>query len=769
MASSPDAKLVTVPNTVLVTLPSENTKSLLKDATDIVLERLSEAKTIKNGLSQLDPALAKQFKYKQDTLEKLTFRMLCSSNAAAVHGPEAQVPSFLAISYCWHSEWWDSAPAAQSMTTLGLSQPVISKILELKQSDDEGVWVDCVCIDQKNEKEKQVAIGSMDVIYRAARRLIIALEDVQLDEKEAKAGLKYADMYQKMSRIFTEREPSIDERFRLIEELFILRIEDLEDSHRFLVKILNARWFFRAWCAHEIKVNPHTKINNPLFLCFSHNGVVLSFEFRFIYFFANHIKQKYPEHGPRVIEIFKIWDSPSQSNTVNTFIQGFRRISNLLRQTQDSYLPKFLLRMSQFDCQVKTDLIAISLNASKIPLTFNGTLDPAKTESCFFIFVLLALALGDLNPLLVQGRTLAIPSSNEYSESTSAVSWVDLPHSAWSGERLLGLDISSIHAVTLEYIELDIYLLTKQPKPASETSLLKARSLIEKFSLTTHSQEVGCNEWDAEALKAIQANRREPLFLESFLASAVDNGLPWILHFPRVLETESSVGSWSKGIFFASALAASLKPAAEELLSHFNVSAETDPSKNFDDEFLKPAMRFFTYITDARLNFTNLPRSISTRASSTSDSDADFGFTTRISDRSYIAIPVTLSHLPFFENRAWVVEPGEIPFRPDLFTPTLTPRDGEELKLEDILPVMSADTSDRREIPNKQGTWCLRSKHLLVGCGEIVPDGEAVMLLQKQRIYGAVDYDWAAIAEQVRVTVNIAEQQRLIKERLGIE
>jgi hypothetical protein len=44
---------------------------------------------------------------------------------------------------------------------------MVDKILKLRESDDEGIWVDQLCIDQENKDEKSIAIGVMDVIYKS--------------------------------------------------------------------------------------------------------------------------------------------------------------------------------------------------------------------------------------------------------------------------------------------------------------------------------------------------------------------------------------------------------------------------------------------------------------------------------------------------------------------------------------------------------------------------------------------------------------------------
>ncbi len=47
-------------------------------------------------------------------------------------------------------------------------------------SEEEGLWIDQLCIDQRNKEEKGVAIAAMDVIYRGARVVVVALADVEI-------------------------------------------------------------------------------------------------------------------------------------------------------------------------------------------------------------------------------------------------------------------------------------------------------------------------------------------------------------------------------------------------------------------------------------------------------------------------------------------------------------------------------------------------------------------------------------------------------------
>jgi len=121
-------------------------------------------------------------------------------------------------------------------------------------------------------------------------------------------------------------------------------------------------------------------------------------------------------------------------------------------------------------------------------------------------------------------------------------------------------------------------------------------------------------------------------------------------------------------------------------------------------------------------------------------SDSDSAVMTTTSHRSWTAIPVALAHLPLWHKRAWIVEP---------FDPEADPRNSVD--------ETSLDTSDfgdqRAERNDDRGTWLLRRKEIIFGCQNDIclisqANGSSMVLLRKQKIYGADDYDWDAVAAQ---------------------
>jgi hypothetical protein len=203
--------------------------------------------------------------------------------------------------------------------------------------------------------------------------------------------------------------------------------------------------------------------------------------------------------------------------------------------------------------------------------------------------------------------------------------------------------------------------------------------------------------------------------------------------------------------------------AALDLLSYFRVTLENTPDF---ERYRDCTIQFFTTITDKRLRLLGLtPRPIRLRRGDAGPDD--FALTPLISNRLWIAVPAAVSGLPFFYEKAWVVEPFDPDAPPespaDEHWPKCPPSDlaADDTRLEDICPVLTSDFADRRiqpgEIVNGRHltAWRLRRRNRIFGHRANLTDdgGVCVRLMRRQKIYGASDYDWKQIG---------AAQQRLL-------
>ncbi|KAK4459465.1 heterokaryon incompatibility protein-domain-containing protein [Cladorrhinum samala] len=788
-AHSQTADVLLELNQQLIIVSEENKRKLLGDVNEARLREQNRARAtaILNELERINPKVAQHFCAKSDSLADLKLRMIMPAD----HQPRQQIPSFIVVSYCWHYSSWISSPYA-IVPGWEITKPMMDAVLGVRKSPDEGVWLDRLCINQGNENDKVTHIATMDTIYHSARRMAILLEDVHLSDDEESAGLAYAKFYDDMSREAGERGLQGAERIAFIDEYFPRQEKHYHECGRdgelaaakpFVMKLLAARWFTRAWCAHESRIHPHRKVDNPLFMCFGPTGEVLSFEFRFVYYLAMYLDRLEPEDtNPNGVAWYESIPHPNHA----TLRQLWWRLSGLVQSHTEQCSPlQHLASITIFDCFRKADLMSIALNTAGIALYFDGQ-DVQSIEDVKWVFSLLVLAAGDLVPLVVKGPKLRVPSV----EKQQVVSWaIDPPHITIE-EHLENPLPQSITAVTGEYIELDLIVFSSQPRRASESSLAIAKRIIAEHdleSLAVHYLAAAPKEIQhpAQMLSGIvdrinaeitlahaQAVLGNLDMIRLSLAVAIDAGLDWILAFPSSFAHATE--TWQHGIvdgIQASPPDARILSAASSLLSHLSpLSTDSEPH-------LAILTRFFNIILDPRSS--QLCRS--SRLLPVSPLLGDYAITTPASNRSYLAVPLCLAHLPPWHDYCWVIEPFDPSAEPEDPKDHLAPhpstlekrKKGEpEIKIEDFVPVLTTDYPDRRAPPRPQGEWRLRTKQALFGTS--VPwDGEGLLkrvmeeeqdevkVLRKQKVFGAESYDWTSIRKaMVAVTARALELER---------
>jgi len=736
----------------LVTISKPNTEHLLSTANALSQSRQSEAAAIISRLKELNPAVAKQFQPKQNALSLLNLRLISTQGPAC-----GTVPSFIAVSYCWHTPDWVVASAAKPIVPgWKISKPMVNALmgLDFRASEEEGVWLDQLCIDQGNEMDKKIHIGAMDMIYRSSRRVVILLEDIQLSQDEESAGLTYARFYKEGCREVKERNLQGQAKTEFIEQMFPRREEEFWDggqghipiaAESFALKLLGARWFSRAWCAHESRMAPYRPPNNALFLCYGHLGEVISFEFRFIHYLSYYFSLFLPEKEQQMIDlgVQRSMNDPDPAS----LRQRTWRINQLMAIEYPNLSPmQHLVNVLSSKCSRKGDLISIALNTSSIPLYYDG--EVTTVEDVIWIFSILVLAAGDVVPLVVDGSKLRIIDGNR----KDILSWAICPNHGRVDESLPITDSSLITGATRDYIELDLLIFKSLPSTPSAESLDISSRIIAQHKLTALAREflMAANYQVRRSVKIMgydpgSNTGDSPGLFTSFhqvwLAQAIDCGLDWILRLPGVLRTGTDQ-TWMYGTL-GIASDARLIEVAKTLLSHFSGKKEEDDPIRTANQ-LATVARFFMCLLDPRLVLLNMmPRRLPAGS-------GDFAFTEPVSCRSYIAVPFAIAHLPPWQKRAWIIEP----FDPNAkksnsilssFFGTVFRRG--KPSSEDNSALYTSDYADMRELPDKKRTaWQLRMRQVIFGCQPfqqtIAVDGVSTMLLKKQRVYGAEDYVW---------------------------
>lgn len=745
----------------LVELTPANIEILLSEASVLVHHRRAEAEAILARLRQLNPALASEFAPKQEVVSELRLRLI---TPAAEELPST-FDSFIVVSYCWHYPEWALPPAAESIAPAWeISRPMVDAVMGLRRDAGEGVWLDKLCINQSDTRDKMVHIGAMDIIYRSARGIVILLEDIQLTAEEEAAGLEYAAFFKDMRIEADARSLDGNERLKFIRGYFPSRepsskVEDLQKkAHSFGLRILNARWFTRAWCAHESRVSPHGKFIQPLLLCFGADGRVLSFEFRFLYYLAMYIGDNVEEpvslKGNALIEA--LHDANPQ-----TLQQMWWRMQRLMPERSEPGVVStlhHLVNIMQFGCAKHGDLMSIALNTASVPLAFAG--EASTTEDVVWMFSLLVLAEDDVMPLFVDGGKLGVP--DEEAPGGKFVSWAVHPQQGSVEKRTPSPRIDTITSVTRDYIELDLLVFETLPSAPTAEAFETAKKMIEDYGLANLLQKSDDERvqrqyklMEGEALRAKsevlgvkETNTPLTVFIPMWIAHAIDCGLEWTLRFPDVMKADTEE-EWSYEVM-GDASDERLADAASFLLDHLTTKDEVSQEGRDRDRDVQAMVKFLTCILDPRLSFLTIaPRRLAR-------GNGDFAFTASGSNRAWIAIPAAIAHLQGWQKRAWALspcnpstEPRETPqdHLPDINV-TLT---GDE-SAEDLFPVLPSDYADKRKPIGE--AWELRRREEIFGCLPFTGteadavDG-SVMYLKKQRVYGSEDFDWRGLGAAI--------------------
>ena len=74
-------------------------------------------------------------------------------------------------------------------------------LLHERESENEGIWIDQLCIDQHNDEEKIYAIPVMDLVYKRARIVVVVLGDICLNRAENTLLQSLSVIYAKLGKI----------------------------------------------------------------------------------------------------------------------------------------------------------------------------------------------------------------------------------------------------------------------------------------------------------------------------------------------------------------------------------------------------------------------------------------------------------------------------------------------------------------------------------------------------------------------------------------
>ncbi|KAK5115876.1 hypothetical protein LTR85_009470 [Meristemomyces frigidus] len=189
-------------------------------------------------LSALDRNVADKFLVKQDIKEAFNFRLIYSHREVVKTQHQS---SYIALSYRRKLH----VDKKHGYFTLPLDPEMYQAVWAERLSDAEGVWIDQICIDQDSRAETTISMAAMDMVYRSARMVVVALDDIELDAHEGTILDNHMDEYARMLHVAPTK------RFRGKQPPYL---DTHEELYQVLRKLLRSSWFKRAWCRHEMRL-----------------------------------------------------------------------------------------------------------------------------------------------------------------------------------------------------------------------------------------------------------------------------------------------------------------------------------------------------------------------------------------------------------------------------------------------------------------------------------------------------------------------------------
>ncbi|KAL8702788.1 MAG: hypothetical protein Q9201_004043 [Fulgogasparrea decipioides] len=385
----------------------------------------------------------------------------------------------------------------------------------------ECLWIDQLCITQSSESEKTAAIGSMDLVYKSARKVVVVLEDIAFSHTDVDLMLRYAN-----------NEPTSRE----VSEI------ELDKLAAAFVKIVTARWSDRAWCLHEFlmgrrhvflvpiwHIDRPPITNGPSITVISIDGSFLS-QIGYVF-----IQQNIKHQNTASDCLLNIKDfSGIGIDKIRRFYNRLRALEvrevfGSDRPLEDGSFMHMFHEVFSHKALHNADKVSIILNTMRSGLYLKAPSLMTEKE-CLWLITVVAMAAGDATTLTTNGPQ-SIDSEGQFDKDRQ---WLSVPSSGDQARRTGYRTIPRTHIdakVVRDGIELDMLffgtnLALKSP---SQHYLSIARWLIDHRGLcemSIHDQEMRL---DTEADETVYSQLRVS-YIQA-LACALACGKDWMLAY----------------------------------------------------------------------------------------------------------------------------------------------------------------------------------------------------------------------------------------------
>lgn len=455
-----------------------------------------DADTLLVDLGHLAPTVAKDFISKEYTEASFAFRLI---NDVDYNGEEE---SYIAMSYCWKKMNRDTPkkviedlPFAWTREVEQFPLPTSGALFQAvlrEKSPAEGLWFDQVCINQEDDAERATTIGAIDTIYKNARVVVVALDDIIVTPEEEQFLRCYLNTYS-CSDLSIDQQPNARQNppFMYQYPVFV----------SFFERFIESEWFERAWCAHEMRLGQQLVF---LLRCSSQYEDEVQTVLRFTTSFLLHmlvLASELVTFTPaqqtriRTLQDFLIGhegtkasnglavrrpdtpQTPSFKPTafVPTIVDTFQ-----LKAGGNPRLPEYMKRLD-----ANRDKTCIALGAAKLPITLapsNPYQRPNIEDECLRSLLLVGIAARDPVCLCTTGTPLQLHDGS--------VSWLSRPtlldthHSRMIPRRFAksSTPIRQSSDGRAEYAQTDLVFLDlphrSHPNPLFPTQIARARLFI---------------------------------------------------------------------------------------------------------------------------------------------------------------------------------------------------------------------------------------------------------------------------------------------------
>jgi hypothetical protein len=506
-----------------------------------------DAATLLSDLSYLAPSVVKEFIPKDHVNSAFLFRLI---NDVDFHGEET---GYIAMSYC-RKRITQTTPR-RVVTPIGdlpfgwqkeveqFPLPTSAVLFQAAVSErhiGEGLWFDQVCIEQEDEAERVVTMGAIDTIYKNARTVVVALDDIAVLADEEQFLRHYIEQYN-YSDLPLDQQPNSRLNPPFMQQFGAFR--------SFFERIVGSEWFERAWCAYEMRMG-----RSHIFLvpCYTHYEDEIQTVIRFTGAFFTHmlvlarelatVAPTFRSKVQSLLDFFQHRGLPNEdsllavhrpdtpqdlSHSTTSFIPTVAEIFRM-KASGNPRLPEYLRRLD-----ANRDKTCIALNASGLPLALAppGPFSrPNIEDECLRSLLLVGIAARDPAALCTTGSPLQLHDGS--------VSWLCRPtptdvNTFRSPPPRFSRQVSQIVQATdgrAEYAQLDLVFLDlphrTQPSPSFPTHIVRARMLID---LCVQYHIPGSGLW---SFSQVPDHPRTPALRNIFiqtLACVFDCGPHWLL------------------------------------------------------------------------------------------------------------------------------------------------------------------------------------------------------------------------------------------------